>query len=126
VTLKSGEETAMAHDFSRPFVDALQLPIYEALDMEEAREYGKTVRATAMSNVEYSERHKKFASSRTMMRVPSHHRIFPGYLVVRKMGTKNEYETWMPDHVFEELYVAVQTPSDRPDKVVWDKPADAK
>jgi hypothetical protein len=37
---------------------------------------------------------------------PSHSRIFPGYLVVRKIDTKSEYETWMPDHVFEEIYVA--------------------
>lgn len=30
-----------------------------------------------------------------------------GYLVVRKCGTEHEYETWMPGHVFDELYVAV-------------------
>jgi hypothetical protein len=97
----------MTYDFARPFVDAAQLPIYEALDVDEAREYGQTVRATAMSNAEYSERHKKFSGTRKMMPVPSHNRIFLGYLVIRKMGTKSEYETWMPDRVFEDLYVAV-------------------
>jgi hypothetical protein len=27
-----------------------------------------------------------------------------GYLVVRKLGTPDQYETWMPGKVFEELY----------------------
>lgn len=96
----------MTYDFSRPFVDASQLPIYEALDVDEAAEYGQTVLATAMSNVDYAERHKKFSNNRKMMPAPSHQRIFLGYLVIRKMGTKSEYETWIPDHVFEDLYVA--------------------
>ena len=30
--------------------------------------------------------------------------IMPGYLVVRKLGTPDQYETWMPDQVFKELY----------------------
>jgi hypothetical protein len=34
----------------------------------------------------------------------SHIHIMPGYLVVRKLGTPDQYETWMPDVVFEELY----------------------
>ena len=29
----------------------------------------------------------------------------PGYLVVRRIGTAGQYETWMPDQIFEELYV---------------------
>jgi hypothetical protein len=31
----------MTYDFSRPFTDASLLPTYEALDADEAREYGK-------------------------------------------------------------------------------------
>ena len=34
----------------------------------------------------------------------SHIHIMPGYLVVRKIGTPQQYETWTPDSVFDELY----------------------
>jgi hypothetical protein len=27
-----------------------------------------------------------------------------GHLVVRRLGTSGQYETWMPSDVFEELY----------------------
>lgn len=95
----------MAYDFTRPFVDSSQFPTYLALDTDEARKYGKTVRAMEMSNAEYSARYRKLSANLTMKPAPSHQRIFPGYLVVRKIETKDEYETWMPDHVFEDLYV---------------------
>jgi len=36
----------------------------------------------------------------------SHRHIYLGYLVVRKLGTPDQYETWMPDLVFDELYEA--------------------
>lgn len=39
----------MAYDFTRPFVDSSQLPTYVALDVDEARQYGKTVRALPLS-----------------------------------------------------------------------------
>jgi hypothetical protein len=96
----------MAYDFDRPFVDSAQLSTYVATDIGEARLYGKNVRAIEMSNAEYSARYRKLSTNRTMKPAPSHIRIFPGYLVVRKIDTKDEYETWMPDHVFEEIYVA--------------------
>ena len=97
----------MGYDFSRPFIDSAQLPSYMAIDVEEALLYGKIVRATEMSNAEYSARYRKLSNERTMKAAPSHNRIFPAYLVVRKIGSKNDYETWMPDHVFEEIYVAL-------------------
>jgi hypothetical protein len=100
------KEKNMAYDFDRPFVDSKQLPNYVATDIEEARLYGGTVRAAEMSNAEYSARFRKLSADLTMKPPPSHGRIFPGYLVVRKIDTKAEYETWMPDHVFEEIYVA--------------------
>jgi hypothetical protein len=31
-------------------------------------------------------------------------RIFPGVIVVRNLGKKGQYETWMPEDVFEEMY----------------------
>ena len=95
----------MAYDFNGPFIDSTQLSTYTASDIEEARLYGKSVRAIEMSNAEYSARYRKLSSDRMMKPAPSHSRIFPGYLVVRKVGTKDEYETWMPDHVFDEIYI---------------------
>jgi hypothetical protein len=97
----------MAYDFTRPLMDASTLPMFQARDAVEAQLYGKTVRAAEMTNAEYSKRHRELASSRNMKAPPSHHRIFMGDLVVRKCGTKDEYETWMPDHVFDELYAPV-------------------
>ena len=56
-------------------------------------------------------RYTKFSSSRRMQPPPSAHRhIYLGYLVVRKVGTPEQYETWMPDHVFDELYEANDKP----------------
>lgn len=88
----------MTYDFDRPFVDSAQLPTYVATDVEEGRLYGKSVRAVEISNAEYSARYRKLSEDRTMKAAPSHSRIFPGYLVVRKIDTNSEYETWMPDH----------------------------
>jgi len=49
----------------------------------------------------------RFNSSRKMQPPPSSHiHIHLGYLVVRKLGTPDQYETWMPDLVFDELYEA--------------------
>jgi hypothetical protein len=92
------------YDFERPFVDATALPQYRATDEEVARRYGKTVRATEMSNSEYASRHSRFGVSNNMKAPPSHGRIFGGYLVIRRLGTKEQYETWMPDHAFNEVY----------------------
>lgn len=97
----------MTYDYTRPLIDASTLSMYEARDAVEAQLYGRTVRAIEMTNAEYAKRHRELASSHAMKPPPSHNRIFMGYLVVRKCGTKDEYETWMPDHVFEELYTAV-------------------
>jgi hypothetical protein len=68
------------------------------------REYGPTVQAGGMTNAEYAARYRALSPGRRMKPAPSHQRIFRGYLVVRKHGTGDEYETWMPDYVFEELY----------------------
>lgn len=77
----------MAYDFNRPLIDRSALPLYVAVDSDVASDYGSKVRAVEMSNAEYDVRHKKNAATSRMKPPPSHHRIFPGYLVVRKLGT---------------------------------------
>ncbi len=95
----------------RPFVSLEQMKIYAARDRDTARKYGTMVKAAEISNRDYGYRYSKFSSTRTMQPPPSSHmHIFLGYLVVRKLGTPDQYETWMADHVFEELYEAKSEP----------------
>lgn len=92
------------YDFDRPYINAATLPIFKAVDRDEAALYGNTVKATPMSNSEYAARFARMARSNNMKEPPSHDRKFPGYLVVRKLGQPDQYETWIPDHAFEEIY----------------------
>ena len=92
------------YDFNRPFIVQADMGTYLALDAQTARNYGKTVKATELSNVEYQTRFGRFERENNMKPPPSCGRIFMGYLVVRQVGTDQQYETWMPDDVFDELY----------------------
>jgi len=92
------------YDFNGPFVDQEVLPDYWAIDQTTADLYGKVVKAVQLSNVEYKIRFNRFARKNNMKPPPSAGRIFSGYLVVRNLTSSNRYETWMPDHVFEDLY----------------------
>ena len=87
----------------RPFVPLEKMAIYIAIDSETARRYGSSVRAHEISNRDYKYRCKKHHNERAMRPPPSSDmHIYLGYLVVRKLGTPDQYETWMP--VFRELY----------------------
>lgn len=79
---------------------------FEALQDDVAAEYGRVVRASPMTNRAYGRRHQSLAKQNNMKPAPRSARIFPGYVVVRNLGRKGQYETWMPDHVFDELYKA--------------------
>ncbi len=94
----------MAYDYDRPFISQADMATYVATDRETASQYGRTVKATELSNHEYKTRFGRFATSNNMKPPPSCGRIFTGYLVVRRVGTKHQYETWMPDRGFEEVY----------------------
>jgi hypothetical protein len=89
----------------RPFVSLEQMKVYSARDRDTAKKYGAIVKAAEISNRDYGYRYRKFSSTRTMRQQPSSHmHIFLGYLVVRKIGTPEQYETWMPTDIFYELY----------------------
>lgn len=88
----------------RPYVTDDDMAVYIARDRKTASMYGKKVLAVPIANVDFKTRFNKSVSHRRMQEPPSCGRIFLGYLVVRKLGTPDEYETWMPDHVFDELY----------------------
>lgn len=92
------------YDFERPFISQKALQAYTAVDAADAKDYGKTVRAGQLTNLEYKSRFGRLRRENNMKPPPSCGRIFMGYLVVRNPGTPRQYETWMPDHVFEELY----------------------
>jgi hypothetical protein len=92
------------YDYDRPFVSQKALREYKAVDAIAAARYGKTVKATILSNIDYKTRFGRLQRENNMKPPPRCVRIFSGYLVVRKLGTPLQYETWMPDDVFEELY----------------------
>src|SRR4051812_1079230 len=93
------------HDFERCFLDGASRPRFSATDPSNARSFGRTVKALALSNREYQPRYNRLGQANKMKRPPgSSTHIMPGYLVVRMLGTERQYETWMPGEVFEELY----------------------
>lgn len=79
---------------------------FEALDDEVAAKYGRLVKAHPMTNRAYGRRHLELAEQNNMKPPPSSDRIFPGYVVIRNLGRKGQYETWMPDEAFEDTYKA--------------------
>jgi len=96
------------HDFNRPFLDLDSMDRFTAIRATDARRYGKVVMAFALSNREYRHRFNRLGKENNMKSPPgSRIHVMSGYLVVRKLGTPDQYETWMPDHVFEELYEKV-------------------
>lgn len=90
----------------RPFIAVEQMQLFNAVDRDTSRMYGPKVRAAGISNVDYKIRFNKLGSTRRMKPPPSCRRIFAGFIVIRHLDTPDQYETWMPDHVFEELYLA--------------------
>jgi hypothetical protein len=94
------------HDWNRPYTSHEKMAIFQAIDVEAANLYGKKIKAMELSNVDYKIRFGKLRTTISMRNPPGTGRIFPGYLVVRKIGTPNQYETWMPEHVFDDLYEA--------------------
>jgi hypothetical protein len=95
----------------RPFVALERMASYFARDRQTAQKYGPIVKAVEISNRDYSYRYKKYSSSQAMKPPPSSHiHVYLGFLVVRKLGTPGQYETWMPSDVFDELYAAEVQP----------------
>ena len=88
----------------RPYIREQDMALFVATDAETASMYGSRVKAAEISNVDYKMRYAKFHASSSMKPPPSCGRIFMGYVVIRKLGRSGQYETWMPGHVFEELY----------------------
>jgi hypothetical protein len=92
------------YDYERPFLPQSKMGTYVAIDPDAAANYGRTVRATETSNIEYKLRFDRWSRENNMKPPPSCGRIFMGFLVVRRLGTKHQYETWMPDHAFKDVY----------------------
>jgi len=96
----------MGYDFSKKFMDVNAMDEYVSIVPEVSKKYGSTVKAMALSNREYQHRFDKLSASRAMQSPPSSGRIFSGYLVVRNLGKSNQYETWIPEDGFIEVYKA--------------------
>lgn len=94
----------MPYDHSKKYLPNSEFEEFISTDNNVAKKYGKIVRAMVLSNREYQHRFDKLSNKFKMKEPPLSGRIFSGYIVVRNAGNKGEYETWMPDDVFEELY----------------------
>jgi hypothetical protein len=95
----------------RPYIQLENMRSFAARDRKTAAQYGSIVKAAEISNRDYGFRYSKFSAARTMRPPPSSYmHIYLGYLVVRKLGTPAQYETWMPSHVFDDLYEPVSEP----------------
>ena len=95
----------------RPWVTREQMALFKARDQKTAKLYGPTVAAAEIANVDFKLRFARFSGERKMSDPPSCGRIFMGHLVVRRLNTPEEYETWMPSEVFDELYEPIAPPS---------------
>lgn len=95
----------MEHDFDRPFRDQSSMQTFRATNKQDARRFGPIVKAMTITNREYSHRYSRLAKQNNMKDPPSSAtHIMVGHLVVRRLGTDRQYETWMPSDVFEEIY----------------------
>jgi hypothetical protein len=92
------------HDYNRPFIKYKDFKKFVARDKETESLYGKFVLAASLVNIEYKTRFYKLEKQNNMKPPPRCGRIFPGVIVVRNLGKKGQYETWMPEDVFEEMY----------------------
>jgi hypothetical protein len=92
------------YDFNRPMMSVESMDYYIAIDKETAKRFGKIVRAAEFANAEYKTRYERLHDEQKMKPPSSYLKIVPGYIVVRNLGKKNQYETWMSDGVFEEVY----------------------
>lgn len=97
----------MEHDFNRPYQDVDSMNAFLAIQKHIAAKFGQTIKAMELSNREYQQRYDRMAKSNNMRPPPgSSFHIMSGFLVVRRLGSPDQYETWMPNIVFEELYKA--------------------
>lgn len=81
---------------------------FVAIDVDAIPDYGQHVRATELSNVDYTIRFDRFESRNSMNAPPDCKNFTSGYLVIGKPGTRNQFEDWLPDHVFEQIYKKVK------------------
>lgn len=77
---------------------------YRAIDQMTSDTSGPTVLAVELSNVDYAIRYQRLSRTHRMRAPPHPGRVLPGMLVVRRAGEAEQYEMWMPRHVFDDLY----------------------
>jgi hypothetical protein len=81
------------------------MDLYTAVEKHIALRYGTKVRAMELSNREYIRRYQRLAKANNMRPPPSAEiHIMLGYLAVRRLGSPQQYETWIPHQEFEEMY----------------------
>lgn len=95
----------MSYDSKNVLIDVDRMDSYKALDPDIEQKYGSIVKAICISNREYIQRYNELSEKQNMKPPPSSHmHVYPGYLVVRNLGKSSQYETWIPDSAFDEIY----------------------
>lgn len=92
------------YDFERPYLEHATMQRCEARDDTTADAYGRIVLAAELTNMDYQLRFQRLSGTRAMKTPPVAKQVLAGHLVVRHPGQADAYETWMPAHVFVDLY----------------------
>ena len=93
---------------SKPFTSQKLTETFVAIDIDKILDNGQHVRATALSNLEYKIRFGRLEKKYNMKAPPNCEESSPGYLVIGKLGTPKQYETWIPDHLFDGIYEKIK------------------
>jgi hypothetical protein len=99
------------YEYHRPFTNQKSTETFVAfvaIDVDTRLDYGQYVRATELSNVEYKNRFERLESRNNMKAPPGCEYVSSGYLVIGKPGTRKQFEDWIPDHEFDELYEKIR------------------
>jgi hypothetical protein len=95
----------------RPFTSQNSIETFVAfvaIEVDTILDWGQHIRATEFSNVDYKIRFERLESRNNMKAPPRCDIVSSGYLVVGNPGAREQFEDWIPDHEFDELYEKIR------------------
>lgn len=81
---------------------------FVAINVDALLDHGQHVRAIELSNVDYKIRFDRLGIRNNMNAPPDCQNFTSGYLLIGKPGARNQFEDWLPDHEFENIYKKVK------------------
>ena len=94
----------MESTFAHVLVGWDQMQAFVATDAGMQNLHGPSVLAVEMSSADYDKRYAELAKRHCMKEPRSYQGARSGFLVVRKAGTCDAYETWMARHMLLRSY----------------------